>query len=492
MSEQAVSSPTGAEQTIEQLDRSLIQGVAWTGGVKWLVQVFSWAGTLVVVRLISPEDYGVVGSAALLLGLLGLLADFGIGAAVITMRDLSTERLRQLNGAAMLFGALTALLCIAAAWPIGAFFRSTDVTMVVMAMSATLVIAGFRSVPASLLQRSMRFRTLALIEAGQALAGMLATVALALAGWGYWALVGGAVVQSALYTTLVLRSQPFPASWPDRRALKEPLRLSLHVITGQLSWWTYSNADFAIAGRVLGQATLGTYLLAWEFASLPVEKITNIVTRVTPAVFSALQNDPPALRVKLLLLTEGIATLTLPASLGLALVADDFVALAFGSQWTAAVAPLQLLCLYISLRSVVTMLPQLLIATGDSRLTARMGIVFVLVMPASFLVGSHWGTVGIASAWLIVFPFLNIPYYRRVFLRLELTFGQYLGCMRRPIIGSIIMSAVLLFATEPLDANLPLAARLPLKVLLGAVIYGGMVVWPQRERIASIFRSLRA
>lgn len=474
------------------IDRSLLTGIAWTGGVKWLVQIFTWTSTLIVARLITPEDFGIVGSAALYLGLMTLLADFGVGMAVLTIRDISDELVAQLNGAGVLFGAFAMAVGVASAWPLGRFFRSTEVSWVLAAMSATLLVSGLRSVPMALLQRSLRFRAVALIEAAQGLVGSLTTIFLARAGWGYWALAAGAIVQATAYAGFVLHVQPTARAWPRFREIKEPLRLSTHVLTSGLSWWIYSNADFAIAGRVLGQRVMGGYLLAWEFASLPVEKITNIVTRVTPAIFSALQNDRPGLRRQLLTLTEGIAMLTLPASWGLALVADDFVRFALGAQWVGAIAPLQILCAYVSLRSVVTLLSQLLLVTGDSRLNARMGIVFVLVMPTAFFIGSMWGTVGIAMAWVLVYPFLTIPIYRRVFLRLDLSLGAYLRAVRTPLIGSGAMIAAVLLVAEGMPSGTSLLLSLIAKIVVGAAVYVAVAVWPQRNRLRGILRSLRA
>ena len=473
------------------LDHSFLHSLAWTGGVKWLVQILTWVSTLVVARLLTPEDFGIVGSAMIYVGFLGLFADFGVGTSVPIMRDLPEDHLAQLNGAGILFGALAMLLGLAAAWPAGQFFHSTQVPWVLAALSSTLLVSGVRSVPAALLQKALRFRTLALIEATQGVIGAAATVLLALAGWRYWALCLGAIIQSVAYTGLVLVAQPHRRSWPVWRSLDKPLQLNGNILLGQVSWWIYSNADFAIAGRVLGQAVMGSYLLAWEFASLPVEKITNIVGRVTPAYFAALQNDRAGLRRHLLNLTEGIATMTLPASWGIALVAEDFVRVVLGDKWLPAVAPLQILCFYVSLRSVVTLLPQVLTAIGEARWSARVGMMFVAVMPLAFLIGSRWGAVGIATAWLLVYPILTIPYYWRLFRCLELSPRAYFGAIWVPLRGGILMALAVLLVGGRLPADWPLAVVLGSKILIGAVAYAAFGVWPARERIRGLYRAIR-
>src|SRR2546425_8629430 len=108
------------------------------------------------------------------------------------------------------------------------------------------------------------------------------------------------------------------------------MTFSRHIIVGRLAWYVYSNADFLVAGRILGKVALGLYEVGWNLANVPIEKITSLVGQVTPAVFSAVQRDHAALRRYLLRVTEGLALITFPASLGLALVAPDFVLLTLG------------------------------------------------------------------------------------------------------------------------------------------------------------------
>src|SRR2546430_16691586 len=99
-----------AEAGIGRFDRHLVRGIAWTGGVKWLSQVVAWAATIVVARLLTPSDYGLLGMAAVYLGLITLLSDFGLGAAVVAAKELGRDQLRQLNT----FSLLVSGACFAA------------------------------------------------------------------------------------------------------------------------------------------------------------------------------------------------------------------------------------------------------------------------------------------------------------------------------------------------------------------------------------------
>src|SRR2546428_11159417 len=143
---------------VAALDRSLVRGVAWTGAANWAGQLLAWASTLIVARLLTPEDYGLVGMAAIYLGLITLVSEFGLGSTVITLRNLSEEQVAQLNGLAVLVGLGCFAVACAAAIPLGRFFKAPQLPGVVVAMSVAFLITAFKTVPSSLLYREMRFR----------------------------------------------------------------------------------------------------------------------------------------------------------------------------------------------------------------------------------------------------------------------------------------------------------------------------------------------
>src|SRR5437016_4606056 len=256
--------------------------------------------------------------------------------------------------------------CIVAI-PLGRFFHAPQLPLVVVAMSTTFVITSFKTVPLALLQRDLRFKTLAFIDLSQALVLAISMVGFAVAGFRYWTLVCGGVLSALISTGAILRLRRAPLAWPRRTSLKPAITLSSNVLISRLCWYTSSNADFLVAGRILGKAALGFYNVGWTLASVPVDKVTALVGQVTPAFLSAVQTDHAALRRYLLRITEGIALITFPLGLGLALVAQDFVLVILGSKWSATIAPLRLLAAYATIRSITPLLAQVLHTIRDTR-----------------------------------------------------------------------------------------------------------------------------
>ncbi len=321
-------------------DRTLVRAVAWTGAGRWATQLLTWGSTIVVARILAPSDYGLFGMATIYLGLVALISEFGFGQAVITLREMSAKQIAQLNSLSIAAGALLLGISCAVAGPLGRFFHSPKLPPVVAVMSLSFLISGAQVVPDALLQRDLRFKLLASFDTVRAVFQAGTTVVLALLGSSYWSLALGSLAGAVVGAAMAVIARPHSFAWPRLKEIKHALKFSGDVLTARVAWYAYANSDFLVAGRILGQAPLGAYTVAWTIASTPVEKITNMISRVSPAFFSAVQDDKPHLRRYLLGITDGLSLLTFPASLGMALVADQFVRVVLGAKWAAGDHPL--------------------------------------------------------------------------------------------------------------------------------------------------------
>lgn len=475
----------------EDLRGIFVRGLAWTAAMRWASQLFSWVSTLVVARILVPEDFGLVSMAAIYLGFLGLVSEFGFGSAIITLRTITSDQIAQLNTAAVLIGVASFALTCAVAIPLGHFFHSEQLPLVVVVMSLGFVVNSFRSVPNAILQRDMSFKSLALIEGAQSLVLAGAMVVLALLGFGYWTLVAGNLLSAALTTTLTLVQCRRGFAWPRLRELMPSITFGGQVLGARLAWYSYTNSDFFVAGRRLGSEPLGAYSLAWTLASVPIEKIGVLIFNTAPAYFSALKNDKAGLRRNLLHLTEGISLLTIPLCVGLALVASEFVPLALGEKWLPMIVPLQLLAAYGTIRSVSPLIAQILQVTGETRYNMWNSIVAAIVLPVGFFVGSHWGINGIALTWLVLHPIVLVLPYRRALQRIELPFRTYLVALLPPANAALHMAAAVLIARALLPSAVSLPVRFGVLVALGASVYVGALFLYHRDRVAGLTRTIR-
>ena len=480
-SEKAAPAPDTSE-----LDRSLARGIAWTAGVRWIAQILSWSSTLIVARLLSPDDYGLVGMASVFLGLVQMVTDFGLGSAVITLNDITDEQRSQLNTCAVLFGfaafGITALLAPA----IAHFFATPQLTTVVIVLAAGFILAGFRTVPDAMLQKRLQFRTLALIEGSQTIVMAGVLISAAALGFGYWTLIMGNLLGALFTTTFAMALQPQSLVRPNPRSVSKALTFGGNILISQLSWYVYSNADFAVVGRMIGQRALGYYSMAWSLASMPTGKVSAVILRVSSAYFAAVQDNRDALKRYLLRLTEGVALVTFPLCASLAVLGHDIVLVVLGEKWLPAVLPLQLIAAYACIRSITPLLPQVLVVTKEERFAARIGIFAAIVLPIGFVVGSRYGLAGVAMAWIIVHPVVLLGVFTRTFAKSGTTVKEYALSLWPAVSGCIALIIAAKLVEELMPARVYGIVRLGAAGCAGVVAYGGVVLLFHRERVMQL------
>ncbi len=457
----------------------------------WSTQLFTWLATFTVARLLTPADFGLVAVAYLCVGIIVEINGALIGLAVVNLHDLTEAQVGQLNTLVVIMGVAALVLTCVFAHAIGAFFRMPRMPMILFWMSIIFLLTAVRTVPAALLQRDCDFKSLATIEALSYLAYALCTVALAVLGAGYWSLVAGMVSMSAVSAWLTLRVRRHGFHWPSRRTLRYPLRFGTDMLLSSIAWYIYSNSDFMAAGRMLGQTALGAYTFAWTLASAPVDKAAKLVNRVMPPFFAAAHKENATLRSYLLTLSEVVSVAVLPMSTGLAIIADQFLHVALGAKWGAAIAPLRILLGYAVIRALTNITGPLLNAKQQTRFSMWTNVAAAVYFPIGFLIGARWGTSGIATAWVLLYPLLAIPLFRRTFHEIELSSTEFLRSLWPAFSCGVLMAAALFVARAFLPVEWPEIIRMLLEIVIGICVYGSSLFLLHPRSIRKLYHIVR-
>ena len=165
--------------------------MAWNAAARWVSQILSWVSTIVVARLLTPYDYGIIGMASLYVNLAMYVSQAGVSDAIIALRDLTRRQIAELNTLALFLGmGLVGLQC-ALALPIARFFSAPPLTGVLMVSSIIYVFNAFQVVPRALLQKELRFKLIATIETVRTFFQVIATIIFAWLNFRYWSVVIG-------------------------------------------------------------------------------------------------------------------------------------------------------------------------------------------------------------------------------------------------------------------------------------------------------------
>lgn len=468
------------------LDRSFVNSIAWSAIAKWGAQIASWSSTIFVARLLSPDDYGIIGLAAIFLGVAQILNELGIGTTILIHRDLNNEQISQLNGLAVLMGTATTLITVLVAPAMGAFFTNTEVPNVLRALSLILLFGGFRSVPRAVMQRDLRFKQTALIEGIASVAGAASALALAFAGGKYWALVGSQLVMGFLNMAQILWVNPLQLTMPKLRTIRSAFVFSNRVLAERLSWHIYANAPHFLLGKIHGATALGLYSFSWNLMGTALDRLATLVNGVTPAYLSNMKDNREGLQRLTCGISEILTIILFPVTAGIALVAPEAVPLVFGTKWLPAVPVVQVLAGYCMLETLRPVLIATLLNVGESQFVMWVGLVSAVVFPIGFYLASPFGVTAIAAVWLPLHPFVLAAMLLRLFSLGTISPRIYFRALSPAVQGTLIMALVVLVLKNMASGNFLRGQLLALLILAGAVAYSSTLLLLHRQRITQL------
>lgn len=263
-------------------------------------------------------------------------------------------------------------------------------------------------------------------------------------------------------------------------------RLDQSLVNG-IAW----TADQLLLGSYLGKETLGAYSFALTFAQVPVSEVGSLSGKVVPGVFSAVQNSRTQLTRYLLLLTEASSYVTVPATIGIALVAEDFVPLAIGPQWFEVILQLQILSIYMCTVAVTVLWSHILIWTGHARINMYMTFLALLMLTPAFYLGTKFGLAGVALAWTLVFPLTLIPVFWFIRQILHLRFARFLRCLGPALICTAVMAVAVITVRDFIAQDLSTGYRFAATVTSGVIGYCTCMLLFFRHRVANIVGIVR-
>ncbi|MGH7664215.1 MAG: lipopolysaccharide biosynthesis protein [Gemmatimonadaceae bacterium] len=456
-----------------RLDRGLARGLAWSGAARWGGQLLAWAATLVVARVLTPSDYGLVAAASVLVGLFDLTTDCGLSSALVQAATLEKRDIESTMGVTCLVGVAAFLLLVAIAPLWSMLYGDPRLTTVIVVMGSGVVFTAVGSVPRGMLERQLHFPLLAKGQFVQGAVGALITLGLAYATRSYWALAGGFVVSKLAYAAVLSALARVRPRLPRRNArLRSMLRFG-YILTGdRVLWYVRQSLDIAIVGRLFGTHLLGFYSMALALARVPVDKLAAVIGPVAFPVFSRAGGDPGALRRHYLALSVGTTTFVLPMSVGLALTAPRLVPLLLGSQWTASVPLLQIFAATTPVVLLWSLNQPALMAVGKIAVNFRLSLFMAVLLPLASLFGANWGMVGVAAGGAIAYLAIAVCGFILTWRILDLRTAEYLRPLVPVLSATAGMCCVVLATGTWLPAHWP-----PTVILLGEIV-AGIVAYP--------------
>lgn len=454
--------------------------------------------TFVMARLLLPQDYGLLQMATVVTGLLSMAQSLGAGTALIQKQHVTRENEQAAFTVAL---AVSSALCVAivlSAPLVAAMYADPRVTPILRVVALSFPLNAFTVVPAALLHRNLQLKGNAVTSVIAMIAESTVMLVLAWLGFGVWSLVAGQLVQVVATAAGLAWYCPWSVGLRLRGGeIRSIATFGGGVTVSAFLWYGYQNADFFIVGQQLGPAALGVYSMAWKLAKMPWERLWQAVTPVLLPLYSRAKDEPGELANVLKRLSRFTALVTVPAVAGLGAVGHDAVPLFLGDRWREASAPLAWLSAYMAIRSILALLPFILMAVGRLRQEVAFNTICAFVMPIAFVIGVQWGATGVAVAWALAWPAAATSWLiPKALDAAGLSVREWLGSMVRPITATALMLAAVTAAGMwlPLEG----AWRLGVRVGLGVAVYlaairvlEGSVVQEFKTGLAGIRQGMR-
>lgn len=464
----------GCAALAEDTKSSALRGVAWTTVSFAGQRLLQAAVTILLARLLVPEDYGIVALAQLTLTFIGLLRGTGVGAALIQHKDPTPAMLSSVFWFNAGIGLLSTLVVVALAGPLAWLLHEPRVEPVVLLLAPTFFLNAFTTVPGALLARSRAYKRYAFRETAAAAVSGGAAVALALSGFGLYALVGQSVARALFSIVFLWTATDWrPRLLFDRESLRPLLAYGMPLAWSNVLAYLQRNLDNLLVGRFLGAAALGLYSFAYGMLMSPVLAVQSILGRVMFPEMSRIRDDLARVRAVYLGSVRYIAGATWLPLGGLLVLAPLFVPLVFGGQWRPAIPLLQVFTFLALLQVVATTVGWIYASQGQTKKQFRVGLVASIPVYAAFAVGLRWGLEGVAIAYLVAQLALAWPFNRIAFAVIGLKVTDVLRELRGLALVTVHMLAVLYVLREALLrlTDLPDAAILVAGALVGAADY---------------------
>lgn len=424
-------------------------------GSKYFNVIIQLIVTMVLARLLTPEEYGTMAVITVFLGAFSIMSDMGIGAAVVQYRNLSIQDIRSLYGFSIVLGFVLAAAFALISHPVALIYNNQRIVNYMLSASPCVMFQSFNMVLNGLLLREKRFKTIGLRLVVTTIGAGAISIYLAMLGAGVYALVANTLLQSMfafLWNAIEIKIMP------SFRGMSSPLRqvgrFSLFQLLGQLLQYCTRNLDTAIIGARLGSHDLGLYNNGYKLAKYPVDYLPAAINPVLKSYYSAMQEDKNALYSNWLKMETIFSFVGALVAALFFTCSEEIVILFFGSKWAGAIPVFRILSLSIYCQMLNSTFGSILEAVKRTDLVFSVTLINLMIMVFLLLIGIQTEDILIVSACVCLSLIIyTVPVVIAVVkVSFDQSLARYASCLIPDIISGIAAAVIGLLATPMINS----------------------------------------
>jgi O-antigen/teichoic acid export membrane protein len=471
------------------MNRKMAKGASWLILFRMIDRGIGFVSTLILARLLIPADFGLVAMAMSILAFVSMLSAFSFDIALI--QNAQSER-RHYDTAwtfNVFFGFFNALALLALAFPVAAFYTEPRIVSIMAALAINCAIQGFGNIGVVAFQKDLDLYKEFIFGLAKKLVAFVVTISLAFSLRSYWALVAGIAASSTLGVLLSYRMHPYRPSF-SLQGREELFHFSKWMLLNNfLISLAHKMPDFVI-GKLVGSEALGTYTVAYEIANMPTTELVFPISRAVFPGYSKMANNGDELRNGFLDVLSVILLVTVPAGIGIIILAEPIVHVLLGPKWLNSIPLIQVIGIFGILRASSSNTGAVYVALGIPDLLTYLTVLSLVVMSLTlpWLV-IEYGLIGAAYSVLVAAAIQTPIGFFVVMKRINIRIEALMSVMWRPIIAGAIMSGMIVavrnkwIISDPItDYSLQLLTLVP----FGAATYiiSALTLWIASGRCA--------
>lgn len=460
----------------ESLGRRIASGAVWTASETWGGHVLGLAITAILARLLEPRDFGLLAMAAAFIALAEVVVDQGFSRAIIQRKDLEDKHLDSAFWVSLGLGAVFAAATALFAGPLGRMLGDEAAAPILRWLALTFLLGGLTPVQTALLTRRLAFRSLAGRKMAGLLGGGVVGIAMALGGYGVWALVGQQLAGRLVSTAVLWRIGRWrPGFRISLTAVRELGSFGLAILTTRTLRTALTQAPVVVIGRFLGATDLGYYNVAYRVLAV-LKLASQAAGNVSFPAFSALQDDAARFKKAFLRVNEATVWLAVPAFAGMIVLAPTLIPTVFGAKWTAAVPIVQILSVAGVLEALTQFSAAAVSAAGHPFRQVLLNLIRLVTISTILLIavpgGLRWVAIGYVVETFLTFPF---GLWQTKRFATDFPVREYLIIFRGPLLAAAVMAGVVMATSGFLLRSLGDVAGLVSSIAVGLVVYTALV-----------------
>lgn len=427
--------------------------------------------TVILARLLPPEDFGLVAMATVLIEFFLVITEFGFDSALIQKQNANRTHYDTAWTFNVIFGIASAAVLVALAWPASSFYEEPRVTSLVILLALGVVLRGFQNIGIVDFRKNLEFHREFILLAVAKVVAFVVTITIAVATQSYWALVIGTLSHRLANLILSYVMHPFRPRFSIARR-KELFSFSVWLWCSNVLLFLRTRGADLIVGRLLGPRSLGLLTVGNEVASLPTTELIAPINRAVFPGYSRIAGDKGRMRAAFENVFGVIATVALPAAAGISVIADLAIPILLGDQWGGAVPIVQILAIVGLFTSLHSNTGVAYIALGKPYIHVILQSISACVLfPLAYIFAKNIGIIGVAYAYLIANGSMfavNVLLASRL---LDIRLHRLGALVVRPLVAAMAMYFVVWLVKERFAEALPIVVLFIVSVAVGAAVF---------------------